>query len=226
MEKFPPRTFLRRMKVALSWEAKDLWRSANLWAIPAALVLFSVFLLLGVSPIQKTLFASSITQVHQLGSLLAMQFLLVSLIVAITAGVSICRDYSQNRLRFLLVLPLSNTSLFLAKTITWCLFIPLYCMFWMGLINFAVFAIYHARGLPWAVEGVSMPPQLVLLLGARLVPGLLVSYTGIAAAAFLLGTIFRRINVVLVILVLSLVVSYITLPGLHVEVLPQTKIIG
>ncbi|MBX7259938.1 MAG: ABC transporter ATP-binding protein, partial [Candidatus Hydrogenedentes bacterium] len=199
-------SLIKRLLTSTVWEAKVLLRSATLWIIPLTLVVCAVLGLIGAIPAQEKLLAQQVTMSFLITSSLALSALLGSIVMAIAAGIAICTDYSQNRLRFLFVLPLRNRDMLFSKVLVWNVLLPIYviaCV--VGIPLFSCFIARHFGKYPWSEEGFGLPPGPMVRELVRYVPAVFVSYAGIGLLSTAMGVVFRRTQVVLTVTVLLLV---------------------
>ncbi|MFA6243492.1 MAG: ATP-binding cassette domain-containing protein [Candidatus Hydrogenedentales bacterium] len=216
----------RRIATSLVWETKVLYRSATLWIIPFTLAVCAALGITGAIPAQEKLLAQQVTMSFLVTSTLALLALLGSIVMAIAAGIAICTDYAQNRLRFLFVLPLRNRDMLLSKVFVWNVLLPVYvigCV--VGISLASCFVAQYIGDYPWSEEGFGLPPWPMTRELLRYLPGVFIAYVGIGLLSSAMGVLFRRTQVVLTATVLILVLSYLAMPGFQLHLLPFSDII-
>ncbi len=216
----------RRMRAAVGWELKDLHRSAALWVVPAVVALLAGLGIAASIPLQKQLFREEVWLGYLVSNVLAGLFVVGSMMLAIFSSVSICRDYSSRRLRFLFVLPVGNADMLLSKALVWDVILAIYILLCACLIGGALCAgVSLAFGYSWMPEEGGISVGLFCAEVGKMLAGVLVGYVALGMMCTALGTILRRVHAVLSVSVLLLVISFVALPGFRISVLPMSDVI-
>ncbi len=210
----------------IHWEMKNFYNSTTWWVIPIVIVLMTLLSVFASIPIQKGLFNQQVSIAYLLSNVMTGLCIVGSIMMAIACGISMCKDYSENRLRFLFVLPVKNSEIIFSKILVWNIIVVVYLLLSIYLIGGVLcIAISSILGYSWMLEETGLSFASYCIESMKILPILLISYAGIGLFCITLGTIIKKTIPTLSISVLTLVVSFIVIPGFRISMLPFTDMI-
>jgi len=212
--------------IMIYWQMKCFCRSAVCWIIPIVIVLLTLLGIFATISVQKELLDQQISTCYLLSNVMTGLYMTGLIMMSIISGVSICKDYSENRLRFLFVLPVKNTEILLSKIVVWSIVTAIYLLLSIHIIGgILCISVSTLLGYPWLLGEVGMSYRFVLAEFTKILPNLFISYFGAGLLCMALGTILKKTIATLSISMLLLITSFIAIPGFRVNILPFTKMV-